>query len=168
MATEFEQAPEELTFEYIYKRLYDYWTNIALNIFKWKGLEPISDLSSTIIEEQLYNHGASGFTKDEVIGFLCVKASGNVGRNVYGKPTQYILTGENGLYHKIVNADDMVLIKNNNLGRPTADMVQFYCTKLAEIEMTKQLNLNANKMPMLIYTSEDTLLSDKNIFKQRQ
>lgn len=166
MATEFEQAPEELTFEYIYKHLYDYWTNIALNIFKWKGLEPISDLSSTIIEEQLYNYGASGFTKDAVIGFLCIKASGNVGRNVYGKPTQYILTGENGLYHKVVNAEDMVLIKNNNLSRPTADMVQFYCTKLAEIEMTKQLNLNANKMPMLIYTNEDTLLSDKNIFKQ--
>lgn len=166
MATEMEKAPEELEFDYIYERLYNYWRNIALGILKWKGLDNINGLTSTIIEEQLFDYGQSGFTKDEAIGFVCIKAKAGIGRNVYGKPTQYLLTSDNGLYNKTIDAEDMVLIKNNNLGTPTKDMLGFYCTKLAEIEMTKQLNLNANKMPIVMYTNENAVLSDKNIFKQ--
>lgn len=164
--TNLEKAPEELEFEYIYNRLYDYWHNIALSVFKWGGLDNINELTSTIIEEQLFNNGQSGFTKDTTKGFLCIKAKAGINRNVYGKPMEYLLTSDNGLYNETISADNMVLIKNNNLGKPTADMLQFYCTKLAEIEMTKQLNLNANKMPIVINTDENTLLSDKNLFEQ--
>ena len=152
MATDLNKAPEELEFEYIYNNLYNYWRNIALSIVKWKGLDNISGLTSTIMEEQLFDYGQSGFTKDSAIGFVCIKAKAGIGRNVYGKPTQYLLTSNNGLYNKTVDAEDMVLIKNNNMGTPTKNMLEFYCTKLAEIEMTKQLNLNANKMPIVINT----------------
>lgn len=166
MGTELKQTPEELEFEYIYTRLYDYWRNIALSVFTWKGLDKVSELSSTIVEEQLFDNGQSGFLKDQKVGYVCIKAKAGIGRNVYGKPTQYLLTSDNGIYNETIDAEDMVLIKNNNMGTPTKDMLEFYCTKLAEIEMTKQLNLNANKMPTIIYTNENAVLSDKNIFKQ--
>lgn len=165
MATE-KQSPEEIEFDTIYQNLYDYWRNIALSVFKWGGLDNINELTGTIIEEQLFDNGQSGFTKDQALGFLCIKAKAGINRNVYGKPMEYLLTSDNGLYNETIKAEDMVLIKNNNLGKPTAEMLRFYCEKLAEIEMTKQLNLNANKMPIVINTDENTILSDKNLFEQ--
>lgn len=164
---DYKKAPEELDFEFIYTRLYEYWKNIALSIFKWKGLENVSDnLTSEIIEEQLFDSGKDAFWKHKTNGFLCLPATNGYDINVYGKPQSYSVFSKNGMITATVKVDDCVIIKNNNLGMPTAKMLQYYCTKLAEIEMTKQLNLDAHKMPYVFETDSDTELTNKNIFKQ--
>ncbi len=84
--------------------------------------------------------------------------------NVYFKPTKFRAIGMN--YTKEYTLDNSVLIKNNTLKRATYNLVDFYIHKLAEIELTKDLNLNAHKTPLALECTADTLLTAKNMFKK--
>jgi len=166
----YKQTDAEKRFDEIVDMLKNYWKNIAINIFEWKRKngEPLktiaSDLTSEIIEDWLYTKGKALWCKDKKVGFLCLPATEVHRRNVYFKPTKYRAIGNN--YNEEFNIDESVIIKNNSLQKPTAPMIAFYCEKLAEIELTKDLRRDAHKTPFEIETTEDTLLSAKNIFKK--
>lgn len=165
MAVDYKKSLAELDFGYIHDLLNKYWKNIAINIFEWKGLEDISpSLTSEIIEETLYDKGSCIFFKDSNLGYMALPAVSNNRLNVYFKPTQFRAVGCG--YNKEYNIDNSVLIKNNSLKTPTADIVNYYTYKLADIELTKDLHRNAHKTPIILETTEDTLLTAKNIFKQ--
>lgn len=166
----YKQTEAEKQFDEIVDMLKKYWKNIAINIFEWKRKngEPLktiaSDLTSEIIEDWLYTKGKALWCKDDKVGFLCLPATAVQERNVYFKPTKYRAIGNN--YNEEFDIDKSVLIKNNSLQEATEPMIEFYCTKLAEIELTKDLRRDAHKTPFEIETTEDTLLSAKNIFKK--
>lgn len=166
----YKQTDAEKRFDEIVDMQKKYWKNIAINIFEWKRKngEPLktiaSDLTSEIIEDWLYTKGKALWCKDKKVGFLCLPATEVQRRNVYFKPTKYRAIGNN--YNEEFNIDESVIIKNNSLQEPTEPMIAFYCEKLAEIELTKDLRRDAHKTPFEIETTEDTLLSAKNIFKK--
>lgn len=166
----YKQTDAEKRFDEIVDMLKNYWKNIAINIFEWKRKngEPLktiaSGLTSEIIEDWLYTKGKALWGKDKKVGFLCLPATEVQQRNVYFKPTKYRAIGNN--YNEEFDIDESVIIKNNSLQEPTEPMIAFYCEKLAEIELTKDLRRDAHKTPFEIETTEDTLLSAKNIFKK--
>ena len=165
-----KKTEAEQDFDDIKDMLMKYWKNIAINIFEWKRKngEPVgtiaSGLTSEIIEDWLYSKGNALWVKDEVKGYLCLKAHPVDLQNVYFKPTKYRAIGNN--YNVEYEADKCVLIKNNSLQEPTDKLIEFYCGKLAEIEMTKELRRDAHKTPFELETTEDTLLSAKNVYKK--
>lgn len=165
-----KKTEAENDFESIKAMLMKYWKNIAINIFEWKRKngEPVgtiaNGLTSEIIEDWLYSKGKSLWVKDEKVGYLCLKAHPVNKQNVYFKPTKYRAIGNN--YNVEYDVDKCVLIKNNSLQEPTEEMIEFYCGKLAEIEMTKELRRDAHKTPFELETTEDTLLSAKNVYKK--
>lgn len=167
---EYKKTDAEKTYDYIHNLLNDYWKNIAINIFEWKRkngepLETISEgLTSTQIEEELYDEGTSLFFKDKNIGYMALPVAPASSLNVYKKPTKFRAIGNN--YNKEYNIDNSVLIKNNTLKKATAEIIDFYTGKLADIELTKDLHRNAHKTPLVLETTEDTLLTAKNIFKK--
>lgn len=167
---EYKKTDAEKTYDYIHNLLNDYWKNIAINIFEWKRkngepLETISEgLTSTQIEEELYDEGTSLFFKDENIGYMALPVAPASTLNVYKKPTKFRAIGNN--YNKEYDVDNSVLIKNNTLKKATAEIIDFYTGKLADIELTKDLHRNAHKTPLVLETTEDTLLTAKNIFKK--
>lgn len=167
---EYKKTDAEKTYDYIHGLLNDYWKNIAINIFEWKRkngepLETISEgLTSTQIEEELYDEGTSLFFKDENIGYMALPVAPASTLNVYKKPTKFRAIGNN--YNKEYDVDNSVLIKNNTLKKATAEIIDFYTGKLADIELTKDLHRNAHKTPLVLETTEDTLLTAKNIFKK--
>lgn len=150
--------------------LSDYWKNIGINIFEWKRKngEPLdtiaSGLTSEIIEEYLYDEGQAIWIKDDNLGFMCLKALAAEELNVYFRPTKWDAIGRN--YVKQFDVDHAVLIKNNSLLKPTRSIVDYYVTKMADIEMTKDLRRNAHKTPLILETGENTLLTAKNMFKK--
>lgn len=160
----------EYTFDYIRTMYSTFWRNIGVNIFEWKRKsgKPLYELSEGLtsqqIEEYLYDEGKTLFVNDEMLGFLILKVAPNGKLNIYGKPRNF--TGYGIGYSKQYSLDNAVLIKNNTMQRPTKDMVNFYCAKLADIEQTKDLQRNAHKTPFMLECDENTLLSAKNIFKQ--
>ena len=170
MAGEYNKTGAERDFDFVHELLNDYWKNIAINIFEWKRkngepLETISEgLTSTQIEEELYDKGCSLFFKDENIGYMALPVAPANALNVYFKPTKFRAIGRN--YNKEYDVDNSVLIKNNTLKKATFDIIDYYTSKLADIELTKDLHRNAHKTPIILECTEDTLLSAKNTFKK--
>lgn len=165
MAVEYKKTGAERDFDFVHDLLNDYWKNIAINIFEWKGLEEISpSLTSEIIEETLYDKGSCLFFKDANLGYMALPVAPANQLNVYRKPTNFRAIGNN--YTKEYNVDNSVLIKNNTLKKATFDIVDYYTSKLADIELTKDLHRNAHKMPIVLECTEDTQLTAKNIFKK--
>ena len=165
MAVEYKKTGAERDFDFVHDLLNAYWKNIAINIFEWKGLEEISpSLTSEIIEETLFDKGSCLFFKDENIGYMALPVAPSNKLNVYRKPTNFRAIGNN--YTKEYDVDNSVLIKNNTLKKATFDIVDYYTSKLADIELTKDLHRNAHKMPLVLECTEDTQLTAKNIFKK--
>ena len=165
MAVEYKKTGAERDFDFVHDLLNDYWKNIAINIFEWKGLEEISpSLTSEIIEETLFDKGSCLFFKDDNLGYMALPVAPANKLNVYRKPTNFRAIGNN--YTKEYNVDNSVLIKNNTLKKATFDIVDYYTSKLADIELTKDLHRNAHKMPLVLECTEDTQLTAKNIFKK--
>lgn len=161
----YQKTQAELDFELIKTNLFNFWKNIAINIFEWKGLEDISPtLTSEIIETYLFDNGKCGFYNDSNLGYIALKLLRNGGVNIYGKPTAYTLNGYG--YTKNVKADDIVVIKNNALMTPTADAINMYVSILADIELTKMLQRNKHKTPIMLECTEETELTARNIFKK--
>lgn len=165
MAVEYKKTEAERDFDFVHNLLNDYWKNIAINIFEWKGLEEISpSLTSEIIEETLFDKGSCLFFKDDNLGYMALPVAPANKLNVYRKPTNFRAIGNN--YTKEYDVDNSVLIKNNTIKKATFDIVDYYTSKLADIELTKDLHRNAHKMPLVFECTEDTLLTAKNIFKK--
>ena len=165
MAGEYNKTGAERDFDFVHALLNDYWKNIAINIFEWKGLEEISpSLTSEIIEETLFDKGSCLFFKDDNLGYMALPVAPANKLNVYRKPTNFRAIGNN--YTKEYDVDNSVLIKNNTLKKATFDIVDYYTSKLADIELTKDLHRNAHKMPLVLECTEDTQLTAKNIFKK--
>lgn len=165
MSVEYKKTGAERDFDFVHDLLNDYWKNIAINIFEWKGLEEISpSLTSEIIEETLFDKGSCLFFKDDNLGYMALPVAPANQLNVYRKPTNFRAIGNN--YTKEYNVDNSVLIKNNTLKKATFDIVDYYTSKLADIELTKDLHRNAHKMPLVLECTEDTQLTAKNIFKK--
>ena len=165
MAIDYKKTGAEKDFDFVHELLNDYWKNIAINIFEWKGLEEISpSLTSEIIEETLFDKGSCLFFKDDNLGYMALPVAPANQLNVYRKPTNFRAIGNN--YTKEYDVDNSVLIKNNTLKKATFDIVDYYTSKLADIELTKDLHRNAHKMPIVLECTEDTQLTAKNIFKK--
>lgn len=167
---EYEKSCSEYNFDFVHDMLADYWKNIAINIIEWKRKsgEPLSTisegLSSQKIEQYLYEKGKALFFKDDKVGILCLKCNEDAGRNVYDEPTKWYAIGHN--YNKEYTIENSVLIKNNSLKTATEKIINYYCAKLADIELAKDVNRDANKTPVMIECDADTVLTAKNIFKK--
>ena len=153
--------------ELMFDRTMAFWKNISLNNIRWKGLEKISpELTSDIVENQLFESGMSiCFTsKKEKIGKLWLPASAAMNKNVYGIPQKFLAKGFN--YTEQVDKEDAVIIKNNSLGIPTRDLIEYYVAGIVDCEMTKKQRRNAHKTPFALKCDKQTELSAKNYFKK--
>lgn len=158
----------EWSYEEIRQYYYDYFKNIAINQFEWKGeafeLNPQIGLTSELLEDILFENGKAIFFKDSKYGYLALNAIAGTNLNVYYRPTMYTALGN--AFSKQISLDDGVLIRNNALMKPTRNGIWYYCGELADIELALKINRNANKTPFIINCTEKTVLSAQNFFKQ--
>jgi upper collar protein len=59
-----------------------------------------------------------------------------------------------------------IVIPNNNFYEPYIGYLELFCEKLADIELTIQLNRNAQITPYFIFVDNNSVLSMKNIFNK--
>ena len=138
---------------------------LAISLFTWKGLDDIAGFgASHFIEESLYRYGKACIVNDEEIGIkaLNVTAAGKL--NIYYLPVKVnaFSTG----YNKIYDFDDVVYIMNNELQKPTAETLKLFAQRLYETERTSDVNLQAQKTPVLIEGDKNVLLTLKNTYMQ--
>ena len=144
-----------------------YYFNIATNVYKWKEMP--KEIPVRYPEKWLYENGMSVFLKIPNAGYACLPVmTESIEKNIYGEPSSWRAVGVGELAGLIssLKLDDTnsVLIRNDNLYRPTFPYVDVLIKQLVNVELTMRLNINAQKSPVWINTSQENALRNKNAF----
>lgn len=138
---------------------------LITNVFKWEGLP--DSCNADYLELSEFQNGQAIFFDEPTMGFLTLDCVDGDLVNVYGEPLNYI-AGGNDYYTAEVSAKDCVIIKNNNLKRPTIILAELFASKLANIDLSQTINLNANKTPYMIACTEKERLSMTQLYTQQK
>lgn len=144
----------------------DYLTRIkeyALNTFKWVNLPKSVD--ARFIEEQLFEKGKICFFKDKNLGFLCLPVNEDGILNIYNYFNIRRIYASNG-FRRTRKISNSVIIYNNYLKTPTFITANLYAIRLSQVQRTIDINLNAQRTPILISCTPQQRLTLKNIYKQ--
>ena len=138
---------------------------LAVSLFKWKGLDDVAGFgASRFLEISLYENGRACFLKDDKLGYLALKVNPSDKLNVYNLPEK-VMAWSIG-YNKTLPFDNVVYIMNNELELPTSNTLSLFAYRLYETERTIDVNLIAQKTPVLIEGDTKTILTLKNVYMQ--
>lgn len=138
---------------------------LSTSIFSWKNLDKVAGFGAEqFLEKTLYENGRACFVKDPKLGMmvLCVNPSDKL--NIYKLPVK-VQAWSIG-YEKQYKFDDVVYIMNNIMQKPTASTINLIAYRLYETERTIDVNLMAQKTPVLIQGDTKTILTLKQVYEQ--
>lgn len=141
----------------------DRLTELAVAMFEWKGLPDTID--PRFLELCLYRYGSVGFFKDEAIGYLALPVTYGGKFDVYGIPKKRRAYSPYNGYSKNLDKKDSVIIYNNMLRKSSMLDVQMFARRLWKIDRIIDVNVNAQKTPLLISCDETQRLSMQNLYK---
>lgn len=124
--------------------------NLACTMFKWKNLP--DSVNERFLEETLFLRGFAVFFNSETMGYLGLECALE-GMNVYRDPL-YIRPVANSYTFDAIPADNCVLIRNTPDMFPTVITTLQYAKSLYDIDLTIDINVKAQKTPVLILTDQ--------------
>lgn len=148
-----------IVFGHYYHRLKE----LALSMFEWINLPDSVD--SRFMEDCLFRDGFCAFFKDEVMGYLCLKTMIGGELDVYNIPTSRTAYASNG-YNRILNKDNSILIFNNMIHTNSVTDIKMFARRLYECDRTIDVNVKAQKTPVMITCDETQRLTMKNLYAQ--
>ena len=156
----FAKTLNDLTFTDYFLRL----ELLAKSVYKWENLP--NKINERWIENFLFDHGKCVFFKDEKRGFMVAECTIDGDLNNYEDPVSVTPCGIDVEANPLIVGKDCVLLRNNDLMLPTRDTLMLFAYRLAHISRTIDVNVNAQKTPVMITTTEKQKLSLKNIYAQ--
>ena len=152
---------------------------VAMSIFEWVNLPKSMD--SRFIEKCLYYHGTAALLYDETLGYINTNAASAGQINIYGIPTamncysfgyqemRRVYTGlsydpEGNPINK--NYEECILVMNDWERNPTCSTLELFALRLYEAERTCDVNIKAQKTPVMLLTDEAQRLTMKNLYNQ--
>lgn len=156
---EFWKSAKDNTDDYI--RYYNRLTELSISMFEWKGLPDTVD--PRFLELALFSDGYAVFFEDEEIGYLALRCMIGGRWNVYNIPTYRRAFATNG-YQRELDETNSVIIFNNLIHTNSVLDVDVTAHRLANIERTIDVNINAQKTPVLISCDETQRLSLQNLY----
>lgn len=144
------------------QEIFNRFLNLAINRFTWTNLPP--GIESRKLEEFLIRHGMVAFFNDELYGNMILPCFNTSELNVYYEPTEVNVMGHK--YDKKLSIDDVILIRNNATADNDYDDLLTFANRINEIELTMDINLNAQKTPYVILCDEKERLTFKNIINE--
>lgn len=145
------------TFMQYYNRLLE----LSVSMFEWKNLPPTIDVR--FLELALFSDGMAVFFKDDVLGCLALRTMIGGTLNVYQIPNIRTAYASNG-YNKILNEENSVIIFNNLIHTNSMLDVEMFARRLYNIDRIIDVNVNAQKTPILITCDENQRLTMKNLY----
>jgi hypothetical protein len=147
---------------------------IAMSIFEWTNLPDSMD--ARYIEKCLYYLGSAGLLHTEEYGFINTKATSAGDFNIYGLPTMiqcysYSFNEQRRLYSGLTGQDndinsEAILVMNNWERVPTASTIELFALRLYEAERACDVNIKAQKTPVLLLIDENQRLTMRNLYEQ--
>ena len=139
-------------------------TELAMAMFEWENLP--DQIDWRYLEYILYYDGKVLFSKDKALDeYIVTKCALSGKMNFYRVPEKRRAYADNG-YQKELTDKNSVVIFNNMLRLPAYPAMWFYARKLWEIDRTIDINIKAQKTPVLILADEDERLTMKNVYMQ--
>lgn len=151
-----------LTYTDYYYRL----VMIARSIYKWNNLP--NGMNEKWIEQYLFSEGNAVFFNDPIRGYMVAKCTDAGTLNYYDEPTHVKPYGTNFMGKTLEVGEECVIIRNNDLMIPTSPTLQLYAYRLAEISRTIDVNISAQKTPVMLLSTDKQKLSLKRMFDQVQ
>lgn len=147
-----------------YRQYLNRLTELAISMFEWKNLPDTVD--ARYLELHLFETGCMVYFKDEVIGDLCLDCIVNGRLDVYGNPLlRRAYSGYNN-YQKLLKYDNSVIIWNNYLHGNSILDVEMFARRLYNIDRIIDVNVNAQKTPVLLQGTEKQRLTLLNLYKE--
>lgn len=149
-----------ITFRYYYNLL----KSLSMACFEWHNVPPEIDVR--FLEKTLFEMGMAVFFKDDVLdGFVALTTEIGGELSVYRIPKYRRAYAPNG-YNVVLNASNSVIIYNNLMHTNMVEDILVFAIKLADIDMTIQTNVKAQKTPLIIRSTQEQQLSLKNFYEQ--
>ena len=156
---------------YTWRQYFDRLQQLAMVMFEWDGLPDSVDVR--FLERTLFNKGNCVFFKDNELtldntedGTYLVLPSSNYGKyNVYNIPQERRAFANNG-YNKDLTASDSIIIYNNYLRTNNRLDVEMFAKRLYNIDRAIDVNVNAQKTPILLMCEEKERLTYLNMYKE--
>lgn len=137
---------------------------LAVNTFEWRGLP--STVDPRFLEMVLFSTGMALFFHDDIADRYLATMTMIGGRlDVYQVPMFRTAVASNG-YRYRCTIKDSVIIFNNYLREPDFPTLEIYAQRLEEIQKSIDVNVKAQKFPLIVQATESQRLTMKNLMKQ--
>lgn len=147
-----------------YLQYYNRLLELAINMYEWKNLPDTVD--ERFLELTLFSDGMAVFFQDDGgLGYLCLQCMIGGELDVYRIPIDRTAYTTNG-YQMRLNNQNSVIIFNNYTHTNSMLDVEMYARRLYEIERTIDVNVKAQKTPLVIRATENQRLTLKNMYMQ--
>ena len=150
--------------KHTYTQYLNWLTELAISMFKWKNLPDTVD--ARYIEMQLFLTGAMVYFNDEVIGDLCLNCLSQGRMDVYGYPIIRRAYSAYNNYQRLLKPNNSVIIYNNYMRTNSVLDVQMYARRLYNIDRIIDVNVNAQKTPVIVRASEKQRMTMMQLYMQ--
>lgn len=156
------------------------FTKIAVSMFEWVNLP--KSMNARYLEMCLFFFGKASLLKDKKYGYINTKCTGSSDINIYGLPTQmhcfsYSFYTDKLLYSGLnplttekeketKRNNECILVLNNWDGVPTCATIELFCLRLYEASRVCDVNINAQKTPVLLIADESQRIFLENLYQQ--
>lgn len=153
---------------------------VALSIFEWVNLP--SSMNAMWLEKSLYYYGMATLLKDKDYGFINTNCSSNGKTNIYGLPVSLncysfeyrsirklytgLKTNLSEAMKEYMETNECILVQNNWDRTPTAGSMELFAYRLYEAERTADVNIKAQKTPILLLCNEKQRIMVENMYNQ--
>ena len=145
---------------------------ICLSMFEWENLPPSMD--ARYLEMCLFYNGQAALLYDENFGYMNTMAADGGYINIYGLPTEiicysYRFNQRRSLYRTDTGEEkgkECILVMNNYERIPTCSTIYLFAYRLAEAQRTADVNIQAQRTPILITTDQKQLFTLRKMYEE--
>ena len=145
---------------------------IALSMFEWQNLP--ESMNARFIEMCLFYNGQAALLYDDDFGYINTMAADGGYINLYGLPTEiqcysYRFNQRRSLYMTDTGEEkgkECILVMNNYERVPTSATVTVFAYRLAEAQRTADVNIKAQRTPILITTDQKQQFTLKKMYEE--
>lgn len=145
---------------------------ICLSMFEWQNLP--QSMNARYLEMCLFYNGQAALLYDDTYGYINTMAADGGYINIYGLPTEvmcysYRFNQRRSLYMADTGEEkgkECILVLNNYERIPTTSTVSLFAYRLAEAQRTADVNIKAQRTPLLIATDQKQYFTLKKMYEE--
>lgn len=145
---------------------------IALSMFEWENLP--ETMNARYLEMCLYYKGQAALLYDNNYGYINTQAADSGYINIYGLPTllncfSYSYNSMRNLYVPDSGEGkdgECILVMNTFERVPTCATIELFAYRLAEAQRTADINIKAQRTPILIPTDQKQYFTLKKMYEE--